>query len=257
MKALRAIVMAFSMYSRIPMPMVEWTQESRSWALCAFPLVGAAVGAALFLWNILASWLGLGRILTGAVFTLIPLIITGGIHMDGFCDTCDARSSHQDREKKLAILSDPHAGAFAVLGCLMYLLLTFGLWCQLDQTRMGDMLAVCLLPIFSRILSAYAAMSLPNARGDGLLAAFTQGEAKPRKRLLGAFGVTIAGLMFCMGLGGSCVIAALAAYFYYLRMARREFGGLTGDLAGWFLQICELYQLAGLVLAQRLLEVLG
>ena len=39
-------------------------------------------------------------------------------------------------------------------------------------------------------------------------------------------------------------------------MARREFGGLTGVLAGWFLQVCELGCLAAMVLAREIAEVL-
>lgn len=255
MRALRAIVMAFSMYSHLPMPRVEWTEDSRSWALCAFPLVGAAIGAALFLWRMICVWLEIGVVLQGAGCTLIPLIITGGIHMDGFCDACDALASHQDREKKLAIMSDPHIGAFAALGCLMYLLACFALWCQLDAARTQDMLAICLLPVFSRILSAYAAVTQPNARGSGLLADFTQGEAGPRRRFLAAAGVLNGVFLIALGLGSTCVAAALAVYIWYIRMTSREFGGLTGDLAGWFLQVCELAALAALVLGQRLVEV--
>ena len=33
-------------------------------------------------------------------------------------------------------------------------------------------------------------------------------------------------------------------------MAVKQFGGITGDLAGWFLQKAELYMLAALVLCQ-------
>ena len=54
------------------------------------------------------------------------------------------------------------------------------------------------------------------------------------------------------------LLAAGAGYLSfacYVRTAKREFGGTTGDLSGWFLQLCELSSLAGLVLAQRL-EVL-
>jgi len=49
--------------------------------------------------------------------------------------------------------------------------------------------------------------------------------------------------------------AGYLSFIYYVRTAKREFGGTTGDLSGWFLQLCELSSLAGLVLAQRL-EVL-
>jgi adenosylcobinamide-GDP ribazoletransferase len=50
-----------------------------------------------------------------------PIIITGGIHMDGFLDTQDALSSYQPRERRLEILKDSHAGAFAIQGLLQYI----------------------------------------------------------------------------------------------------------------------------------------
>ena len=50
--------------------------------------------------------------------------------------------------------------------------------------------------------------------------------------------------------GGIMILAALLVFFYYDRMSRKQFGGTTGDLAGYFLQICELAMLAGAVLSR-------
>lgn len=44
--------------------------------------------------------------------------------------------------------------------------------------------------------------------------------------------------------------AALGVFGYYRHMARTQFGGLSGDLAGWFLQTAELWMLGTLVLGQ-------
>ena len=55
---MRSIVIAFAMYSKIPMPQVAWDKRSLSWALCAFPLVGVVIGAALYGWLRLADFLG-------------------------------------------------------------------------------------------------------------------------------------------------------------------------------------------------------
>ena len=46
--------------------------------------------------------------------------------------------------------------------------------------------------------------------------------------------------------------AALLSVLYYRFMSHREFGGITGDLAGWFVQVMELAALAAVVLVQRL-----
>ena len=250
MTALRAIGMAFSLYSRIPMPRLNWESRSRALVLYAFPLVGLAVGGleALALW--LSRLLGLNGLLTGAILTVVPIWVTGGIHLDGFCDVWDARSSHQSRERKLEILKDSHVGAFAVIHCALLLLLTCGLWSQLAGAELRPALA--LLPVFSRFLSAFGALTLPNARGEGMLASVTEGERSPARWLL------LLGSLCCaaaVGAGDGVFLLAPAAgyltFAHYVRTAKREFGGTTGDLSGWFLQRCEFCTLAGLVLAQR------
>ena len=60
--------------------------------------------------------LGCGLFLQAAGFTLLPVVVTGGIHLDGFGDTLDALASHAEPERKREILKDPRAGIFAVIG---------------------------------------------------------------------------------------------------------------------------------------------
>ena len=256
MKALRAIGMAFALYSRIPMPNLDWESESRRWLLCAFPLVGIAVGGAELLWLWLARLLGLSGVLQAAVLTAIPLLVTGGIHLDGFCDVCDAQASHQSRERKLEIMKDPHVGSFAVMACVLYLLLTFGLWHQLDRTDSRLWAALLLLPVLGRCLSAYAALTLPNARGNGMLASVTAPERGQLWILAAAAIFCSLGILAARWMNWIAVAGGGLTYLGYVRRVRREFGGTTGDLSGWFLQRFEWITLAGLVLAQGLEECL-
>lgn len=129
---------AFSMYSAIPMPQVMWNEQNMKYMLGFFPLIGLVQAALLIGWVYLAQALSVGTVLFAAVAALIPLFVTGGIHLDGFCDTVDALASHQTREKKLEILKDPHTGAFAVMGCMAYLLDL----CALDPAA-GRILSAC------------------------------------------------------------------------------------------------------------------
>jgi len=63
---------------------------------------------------------------------------------------------------------------------------------------------------------------------------------------------TIASAIALIVLGGVrgllALIAVLLVFAHYYRTAMREFGGITGDLAGWFLQNCELAVLVVLAL---------
>ena len=47
------------------------------------------------------------------------------------------------------------------------------------------------------------------------------------------------------------MLAAAGSFFYYIAMSRRQFGGVTGDLAGYFLQVCECAMVLLAALAQR------
>lgn len=254
---MKSVIIAFAMYSKLPMPRVDWEKKTLSWALCWFPLVGLFIGAALWLWLALAHWLGFGDIFTAAFALLLPIALSGGIHLDGFCDTCDALSSHQSREKKLEILKDSHTGAFAIICCGLYLLVFFAAWCQVEAAG-RTALVLGLGPVLSRSLSGLFAVTLPNARGTGLLATFTGPMDAARARVvLAVWAIAAAAAMVFLSpwTGVGVLAGAALACVYYVATAKRQFGGVTGDLAGFFLQLCELGMVLGAIVAQRM-EVL-
>ena len=50
-----------------------------------------------------------------------------------------------------------------------------------------------------------------------------------------------------------CSLVAVLTFVYYYKMAMKEFGGTTGDLAGWFLQTSELVMLMLTVVGKMIL----
>ncbi|TCL42295.1 adenosylcobinamide-GDP ribazoletransferase [Harryflintia acetispora] len=244
------IAVAFSMYSALPMPHVEWKERNLRYVMCAFPLVGVLLGGLEYGWFLLARSIDAGVLLYAAVAAALPVLVTGGIHLDGFCDTVDALSSHGEREKKLSILKDPHIGAFGVMGCALWLLVCFGLYGELYRHTAG-LVELCFLFLLSRILSGLSVVAFRCAKDSGLVHAFQSGAARRNAgAILSAMLIlTAAGMLWCSPLYGAiCLLAALAIFLCYRRMSYRQFGGITGDLAGWFLQMCELMELAALVL---------
>lgn len=237
---MKALAIAFSLYSRIPMPVFPWEEKDKKYAICWFPAVGIPVGILFFLaFCVVEAW-KVPSVLKGAVLTAVPVFVTGGIHMDGFLDTCDARASFGSREKKLEILKDSHTGAFAVIyGCL-YLLFLFSFYSIL--TRRGAVLTSVGF-VVSRSLSGLASAVLPNARASGMLADLTRGsERRVTMLFMAGFLFLSGGWLLTAGAagGGLVLLASAAVWFRFRRMAIKEFGGITGDLAGYFLQVCEL-----------------
>lgn len=254
MKILRSLSMAFTMYSRIPVPRVKWEKDNMAYAMCFFPLVGVVIGAVLYFWLWLCGELGIGIALRSAVSVLMPIGISGAIHMDGFCDTADALGSRQTRERKLEILKDPGAGAIALISCCAYLLLYFALWCEADISAQ-TMLVTALIPVLSRSLSGLSVVTFRNARGGGLLATFSKAAQTLVVRAvmvvwIVALLITLALLGRLAGIGAG--LGAVIVFIYYRLMSYRQFGGITGDLAGYFLQLCEMFSLLFVIIFQRI-----
>ena len=134
MKIAEAICAAFGTFSRIPVPKSAWTDFGSTHALAAFPLVGVAEGFLMTAWGHVTNLLGVPATIVAAVLVALPVAVTGGIHLDGLCDTSDALASWAPRERKLEIMHDPRAGAFGVIGVVVYLILQFSLFTALPLT---------------------------------------------------------------------------------------------------------------------------
>lgn len=242
---LKAVAAAFSMYSIIPMPRVEWTERTMKYALCFFPLVGAVIGCAQYLLYMLLDMAGTGDFLRCALMAVVPVIISGGIHLDGFMDTSDAIGSHAGRERKLEIMKDPHTGAFAVIALVSYMLVYAGLLSELK----AEATVVYSAGFFmSRSLSGAMVLIMPKAKSDGLAAAWSgMTDRRSAYILLGeaALCALVMAFMPC-GLWAVSLIVALAAAQYAAFI--KIFGGITGDIAGFMLQVSEIAVLAGCVI---------
>ena len=226
---LRSLFSAFLMYSRIPVPKVEWKEENRRYALGFFPLVGAVIGALLILWRFACNALDTGQFLFAAGAVFIPVLVTGGIHLDGFCDVCDARASCADKAKRLEIMSDPHIGSFAVIKLCLYFIIQTALFSQVDSLRTTALISVGY--VLSRALSGLSAVTFKIIASVSAMAA-----------ILPIQGVT-AGL------------AALFVFICHRFTSYRDFGGVTGDLCGWFLQMCEIFIPAAIVFSGRIMQL--
>ena len=243
MTALQTIAVAFAMFSALPMPQFDWNEKKMRYALCAFPLVGVVCGA---LWCV-CGVLPLPAAARAAGFCLVPIWVTGGIHLDGYADTCDALSSYGDTAKKLEILKDPHCGAFAVIYGGVYLLAYAGF--AYEVFAAGHILLICPLFVLSRALSGLCAVNLPNARKSGMLCAFTSGfQRRTATAALALAGLTAVATMVWMSpaVGGMAAAFAVLSALKYRRFALAQFGGVTGDTSGFFLQLCELCGLIGI-----------
>ena len=241
MRIFKSLCIAFSMYSKIPVPQFEWKEEDMKYSLCFLPFVGIVIGGLLVFWKKTADYFSVGNLCFVMIAAAVPVLVTGGIHIDGYMDTMDALHSYQDREKKLEILKDPHIGAFSVIMLLVYYLLYLGFLAEADTLQIISMTALGM--IWSRILGALSVVTLNPSKKNGLLRIFA--DAASRKIVIAV--LTVEGLI-CLGIMcslafsvGISIMAATGLWFWYYRhRCYKEFGGVSGDTAGYFITICEL-----------------
>ena len=243
----KGFYMSLSMFCAIPMPIHIWDDAGMNLMLPCFPLIGALIGA---IWWGAAQLLVLGRIhlvLAAAILTVVPFLLTGFLHLDGYIDTSDAVLSRRSPEDKLRILKDPHLGAFSVIMIAILFLLQFAAaYTVLDGEKAIVLLVV--IATLSRCCGALSILSLPAMEQSGYAKMFKQN-------------IRIAHYIFCYLVA---IVAVAAAYWLAgwqglivaaatvlgsigaLAYAYKEFKGTSGDLTGFALVIGELCGLIAL-----------
>ena len=250
MSVIKSFFIAFSIYSKIPVPQFAWKEEDMRYTLCFFPWVGAVIGLCFLLWNRFAGVYGIPSTARAAVGAVLPLAISGGFHADGFMDTMDALHSYRDRERKLEILKDSHIGAFAAIMLALYYMIDIAAISEIHTQKAVS--AVAAVFFLARCFSGIAVMTLQPAKKEGLLYTFASSAQKVRVKAALYFQAALCvGLMLLVSgwYGAAAIGAALLSFFYFKKKSYKELGGITGDTAGFFVTVCEAAAAAAVAVA--------
>lgn len=240
MKVIKSFFIAFSIYSKIPVPQLLWKEEDMKYTLCFFPCIGYVIGISLYAWRFLCDRFSVGETAYLLFAAAIPLLVTGGFHVDGFIDTMDAFHSYQPREKKLQILKDSHIGAFAIIGLVTYGLVYLA--CFFEAGKGPALTVICAGFALSRCLSGIGVVCFPSAKKEGTLFFFADtSQKRVVKAALFFQGICCVVFMLQQSflIGMAAAGGALASFGYYYYRTKKELGGITGDTAGYFILLCE------------------
>ena len=233
-------VIAASVLTRFPLAVEAVEPGAIAASGWAFPLVGGGIGALCAVAFFMAGLLGLPLSATALLTVASGLAATGALHEDGLADTADGFGGG-DRERKLAIMRDSAHGTYGVVA----LVLSIGL--------RAAAIAAIRDPVFVglALIAAHAASRAALPPDNVSLAAGPRRRARRRGRtpepaaaltapLLGGVIALAtlgpsAGLVALLLAGGAVALAAM--------LARRQIGGYTGDVLGFFQQIGEIMML--------------
>ena len=229
---------AAAFLTAVPIPLSDAdARQPVGAAVRAFPLVGVVVGGAGGAVYALVDFIGLAASLAAFLSVATMIGLTGALHEDGLADTADGLGG-RDRAQRLAIMRDSRIGAYGVLA----LVLAVGL-------RVDALSYVGWSGEAFRILIAAAAGSracipavmylLDPARPDGL----GHDAGRPDHRRVvdaGAIGATVIVLVIGPIAAAAAIAAAVLAASALAWLARRRFGGFTGDTLGAVQQVSEI-----------------
>lgn len=210
-------------------------------SMAYFPLVGAVIGLILALaYNILN--LIFPHQVNCAFILALSLLVTGGLHIDGFIDTFDSIAAREDRKRMLEIMREGRPSAIGIAAAIVLFLLKYSLLASLSKGAIEvSLIAMATLSRWSLVISSGL---YPYAReGEGLGRRFTRNLSLKEGFISTAIAMLIAGLIFRLRIFIliPVICFVLISFNFYLY---KKIGGITGDTLGALNEIVEVLTLA-------------
>lgn len=242
----RALMTALALLTRWPwQPPFQWSEAAQRLSPAYYPLVGAALGLAL--WGV--HWLcgDLPSGLTAFVILLLWVALTGALHLDGLADAVDGyfaghrcTDPEQQRERVLSVMRDPACGPMAVV---MLILVLLAKWLALEALMGSSLVASplywCMLLALPRASLLPVLIATPYARSEGLASGLSL-ESTPLSVWV-ALGLSV-GVALWIGPAWPMAISLgwlLLLVWFWRRLWVQQVGGYTGDTLGGQVELAE------------------
>lgn len=230
--------LAWQFFSAIPVKkQLDMNAKSVTWMYAFLPVLGLLMGTLLsggayLLW----SYSDISNLLISILLVVGMIVLTGGLHLDGWIDMSDAFFSYGDKDKRVAILDDPRTGAFGVISVFCLLLLKVGfIYEALQQGHFEIIPFIMFIPFLARVGMLVYFLTMPTAKQTGL-AAYFKGIVlqKTLWTILSVFTlIAIAVWIYFERIHiVILVIVLLLAVYLYRKWSKKHFGGMSGDLLG-------------------------
>lgn len=227
-----------------------------------FPVVGAVIGLLLFVGFRAFSWLfsGIDNIyLLATLILILELIITGGLHMDGFGDTFDGFFSYRSKDRILEIMKDPRLGTNGLLAIVVLVVLKIVAMATLIYYNLAVYLIF--MPIVGRLAGVFLTYKTRPARENGMGNMFI-GKCSTSALVLASLFTALSAIAIEYLIGFKTyifiylyLIGSMVLIFVLSRLliglSYRRIDGITGDLLGCVIEISEVVFLIYILIVMR------
>jgi adenosylcobinamide-GDP ribazoletransferase len=206
-----------------------------------FPIVGALLGVALWGgWLLTASF---PSFLRAVLLVIVWVVLTGGLHLDGWADTWESALYAGSLGDKLKIRKDPHVGAYGVLALVF--LPVFKIACFSGWT--SHSIWIIAIPLFSRGILPLSMKTLrflnPGTAYSSSLGELAMRSFAGKGFYAGVF-LTVLACGALLGVGGSLfIVAGWVGWVMIALFVLKRSDSLSGDFMGWSIEGLEAVSL--------------
>ncbi|WP_017435332.1 adenosylcobinamide-GDP ribazoletransferase [Saccharococcus caldoxylosilyticus] len=225
---------------------IEWNGDVARWSVRLFPLIGAIIGAvAAMMYYLFSAFSSFSPLFLALFLMWLSVWLAGGLHADGWMDVSDAFFSYRDVKRRQEIMSDSRVGAFAVLSILFLLSFRFLFMFETICSDF-DIFLIAVIPVFSRTAMAWLLICGKPAKQTGMAAAFREHADRYDAHAAMTIGSCLLACLCAthlsvfntiIFLACGTIFAAFAARLFF----ERQFGGITGDTLGAFVEGMETW----------------
>ncbi|MDK2808212.1 MAG: adenosylcobinamide-GDP ribazoletransferase [Clostridiales bacterium] len=236
--------MSVSMFSVLPVRGNPWDDRASKFLIPFYPLVGVLIGLIWYALGRLFLWWKPPLMLSTGILMVIPAILSGFLHVDGFMDVCDAIGSRKSMEEKQRILKDSHVGAFAVIACLLWMFFSFvSMYTVLEAGK--SVFCFLYIPVVSRCITGFCVMQGTPISKNSYLTIYQKDKKSWQLGVLFLYLLLLFGVLILRRnttdilVFLSMLLVNTVLFFH----ATRQLGGMSGDISGYMVTAGELFAL--------------
>lgn len=240
-------MLAIQFFTAIPVrKQFDMNARSVTWMYGWLPVLGLLMGSILAgIVHIGTTSLQLTPLFIAILLVIGMVMLTGGLHLDGWVDMSDAYFSYGEKEKRLEILDDPRTGAFGAISLVCLLLLKVGVLYEALQHGSSALIPylIC-IPMLGRIAIQLYFLTMNTSKEKGIAAYFKKTVQAPLLRVFLAcyvIGLLVTALYLQLVGLAVLLVVLIVIVVIYRHWTYKNFGGMSGDLLG---ALCEGTELA-------------
>lgn len=234
--------MTWGSFCIIPCPVKRWDKDARKWSLGTLSLLGLFLGLLWYGLAVIMTLISTPLFIKAAILTVFPFLITGFMHLDGYMDCNDAILSRRSLEDKQKILKDPHVGAFAVISVVAMMIIFYGgMGAILSYGSHERVVLLIIIPVLTRTVAGIDVLRKSPMENSQYKSTFDGTLKKYIPFMAGTALLALAITMIMIHILDTmtpllfisiCIIPFVSAGFAGAH-ARKELGGMNGDIAGY------------------------